>query len=422
MQDNLGTTRLEVERLKGLLSSVYQLSQDSIMMLRDQLARVRAEADSNRTQFQSELGAMNRAWNDIQQLARNRERETIQQLTVDHELEMNDLRKSIHHKDDEIQSLRSDNSTMKASHIETVSSYEQEKRELSDQIAQMREVIRRLEEQLASAEVDRRKAIQEAIEQLEHKHRTEMESLRCRFKLMATSMDRSPSDTSLEKIEKPDMIDIGTHEQLLAQVRLDLQREKEQAIKAAVEEERQRWEANAIGGGGSSIVGSAGSAGNQRLHRSYGAAGSPGTGSQDVYKRILDEKDRQLEELREKEAQLMREVMRMRETIQSLTDPELSPLNDHSCREQMEALETDRQQLADRLDKLHDNLRTLEEEKNALACEVRKHRMDTAQLLTCSDGDTVTYVWNPKNSQYNIVQVSERLDWTLLIIGLMLGI
>uniref|UniRef100_A0A453YUC6 RB1-inducible coiled-coil protein 1 n=1 Tax=Anopheles gambiae TaxID=7165 RepID=A0A453YUC6_ANOGA len=406
-EDNLGTTRLEVERLKGLLSSVYQLSQDSIMMLRDQLARVRAEADSNRTQFQSELGAMNRAWNDIQQLARNRERETIQQLTVDHELEMNDLRKSIHHKDDEIQSLRSDNSTMKASHIETVSSYEQEKRELSDQIAQMREVIRRLEEQLASAEVDRRKAIQEAIEQLEHKHRTEMESLRCRFKLMATSMDRSPSDTSLEKIEKPDMIDIGTHEQLLAQVRLDLQREKEQAIKAAVEEERQRWEANAIGGGGSSIVGSAGSAGNQRLHRSYGAAGSPGTGSQDVYKRILDEKDRQLEELREKEAQLMREVMRMRETIQSLTDPELSPLNDHSCREQMEALETDRQQLADRLDKLHDNLRTLEEEKNALACEVRKHRMDTAQLLTCSDGDTVTYVWNPKNSQYNIVQSGE---------------
>nr|XP_040239589.2 RB1-inducible coiled-coil protein 1 isoform X2 [Anopheles coluzzii]XP_040239592.2 RB1-inducible coiled-coil protein 1 isoform X2 [Anopheles coluzzii] len=406
-EDNLGTTRLEVERLKGLLSSVYQLSQDSIMMLRDQLARVRAEADSNRTQFQSELGAMNRAWNDIQQLARNRERETIQQLTVDHELEMNDLRKSIHHKDDEIQSLRSDNSTMKASHIETVSSYEQEKRELSDQIAQMREVIRRLEEQLASAEVDRRKAIQEAIEQLEHKHRTEMESLRCRFKLMATSMDRSPSDTSLEKIEKPDMIDIGTHEQLLAQVRLDLQREKEQAIKAAVEEERQRWEANAIGGGGSSIVGSAGSAGNHRLHRSYGAAGSPGTGSQDVYKRILDEKDRQLEELREKEAQLMREVMRMRETIQSLTDPELSPLNDHSCREQMEALETDRQQLADRLDKLHDNLRTLEEEKNALACEVRKHRMDTAQLLTCSDGDTVTYVWNPKNSQYNIVQSGE---------------
>uniref|UniRef100_A0A182NGK6 RB1-inducible coiled-coil protein 1 n=1 Tax=Anopheles dirus TaxID=7168 RepID=A0A182NGK6_9DIPT len=402
--DNLGTTRLEVERLKGLLSSVHQLSQDSIMMLRDQLARVRAEAETNRTQFQSELGAMNRAWNDIQLLARNRERETIQQLTVDHELEMNDLRKSIHQKDDEIQSLRSDNSTMKASHIETVSSYEQEKKALNEQIAQMREVIERLESQLASVEVDRKKAIQEAIEQLEHKHRTEIESLRCRFKLMATSMDRSPSDTSLEKIEKPDMIDIGTHEQLLAQVRDDFQREKERAVRAAIEEERQRWEANAIGGG----MAGAGSAGSgNRLHRSYGAAGSPGGGSQDVYKRILDEKDRQLEELREKESQLARECMRMRETIQSLTDPELSPLNDPSCRDQLEALETDRQQMAERLVKLHGNVDTLEHEKHTLSRELEKQRRDAAQLMSCAEGDTVMFVWNSTYQNYTIAQVAE---------------
>ncbi|XP_049279867.1 RB1-inducible coiled-coil protein 1 isoform X1 [Anopheles funestus] len=403
-EDNLGTTRLEVERLKGLFSSVHQLSQDSIMMLRDQLALVRTEAENNRTQFQSELGAMNRAWNDIQQLARNRERETIQQLTVDHELEMNDLRKSVHQMDDEIQSLRSDNSTMKASHIETVSSYEQEKKELNEQIAQMRTVIDRLECQLANSEIDRKQAIQEAVEQLEHKHRTEIESLRCRFKLMASSMDRSPSDTSLEKIEKPDMIDIGTHEQMLAQMRDDFQRDKERAIRAAVEEERQRWEANAIGSGGVAI-GSAGSAG--RLHRSYGVAGSPGGGSQDVYKRILDEKDRQLDELRDKEAQLAREVMRMRETIQSLTDPELSPLNDHSCREQLEALETDRQQMSEELVKLHESIKMLDQEKGRMARELEKHRKDTAQLLTCSEGDTVTFVWNPNYAQYTIVQASD---------------
>ncbi|XP_035915317.1 RB1-inducible coiled-coil protein 1 isoform X2 [Anopheles stephensi] len=406
-EDNLGTTRLEVERLKGLLSSVYQLSQDSIMMLRDQLARVRTEAESNRTQFQSELGAMNRAWNDIQQLARNRERETIQQLTVDHELEMNDLRKSVHQKDDEIQSLRSDNSTMKASHIETVSSYEQEKQQLNEQIAQMREVIGRLESQLASAEVDRKKAIQEAVEQLEHKHRTEIESLRCRFKLMATSMDRSPSDTSLEKIEKPDMIDIATHEQLVAQMRDDFQRDKERAVRAAIEEERQRWEASATGSSAGIPVGSAGSA--NRLHRSYGGAGSPGSSSPDVYKRILDEKDRQLDELREKESQLAREVMRMRETILSLTDPELSPLTDQSCREQLEAVEADRQQLAEELLKLHGSMKTLELEKSALARAVEKHRKNAIQLLNCVEGDTVSYVWNAAHSHYIIPQVADYM-------------
>ncbi|XP_058121010.1 RB1-inducible coiled-coil protein 1 isoform X2 [Anopheles coustani] len=393
-EDNLGTTRLEVERLKGLLSSVHQLSQDSIAMLRDQLSRVRAESEANRTQFQSDLCAMNRAWNDIQEVARNRERETIQRLTVDHELEMNDLRKSIHQKDDEIQSLRADNSTMKASQIETVSSYEQEKRELADQIEQMKAVIGRLERQLAESEVDRKRAIQEAVEQLEHKHRTEIETLRCRFKLMATSMDRSPSDTSLEKIERPDMIDTGTHEQVLAQLREEFAREKERAIRAAVEEERQRWEANATPGGGGN-----------RLHRSFASAGSPG-GSQDVYKRILEEKDRQLEEAREKEALLARENQRMKETIQSLTDPELS-LNDLNYRDQLETLEGDRQQLAEQLATQQSHVERLQGEKKSLARELTKQRRDSAQLLTCSEGDTVTFVWNSTYAQYTIVQASE---------------
>ncbi|XP_050084411.1 RB1-inducible coiled-coil protein 1 isoform X2 [Anopheles aquasalis] len=398
-EDNLGTTRLEVERLKALLRSFHDLSLRSISVLREQLANVRSESAANRAQFQAQLLAINQAWHDIQQVARNRERETIQQLTVDHELEMNDLRKSIHQKDEEIQSLRSDNSTMKASQIETVSSYEQEKRQLSEQITEMREVIARLECQLAEAVgVDRQKAIEEAVQQLEKQHRSDMETLRCRYKLMA-SVDKSPSDTSLEKIEKPDMIDLAVHEQLLAQAREDLGREKERAIKAAIEEERQRWEKNAI------------ASGSNRLQRSYAGGSSPGTtptGSQDVYKRILEEKDRQLEELREKEALLVRENMRMKETIQSLSDPELS-MCDVNYREQLEALETDRQRLTEELDGRREEVTALLDEKQSLARELDKHRKDSAQLVSCSEGDTVSFVWNPAYTQYTVMQASEFL-------------
>lgn len=399
LQDNLGTTRLEVERLKALVRSFHDLSLRSISVLREQLANVRSESAANRAQFQAQLLAINQAWHDIQQVARNRERETIQQLTVDHELEMNDLRKSIHQKDEEIQSLRSDNSTMKASQIETVSSYEQEKRQLSEQITEMREVIGRLECQLAEAVgVDRQKAIEEAVQQLEKQHRSDMETLRCRYKLMA-SVDKSPSDTSLEKIEKPDMIDLAVHEQLLAQAREDLGREKERAIKAAIEEERHRWEKNAI------------ASGSNRLQRSYAGGSSPGTtptGSQDVYKRILEEKDRQLEELREKEALLVRENMRMKETIQSLSDPELS-MCDVNYREQLEALETDRQRLNEELDGRREEVCALLDEKQSLARELDKHRKDSAQLVSCSEGDTVSFVWNPAYTQYTVMQVCGRL-------------
>ncbi|XP_052868836.1 RB1-inducible coiled-coil protein 1 isoform X2 [Anopheles cruzii] len=406
-EDNLGSTRLEVERLKRLLGSVHELTQQSISVLREQLTSVRTESDANRAQFQAQLAAINRAWNDIQELARNRERETIQQLTVDHELEMNDLRKSIHQKDDEVQSLRADNSTMKASHIATVASYEQEKRQLSDQIGEMRGVIDRLEGQLTEAAVDRKRAIEEAVQQLEHRHRTDIETLRSRYKLMA-SVDKSPSDTSLEKIEKPDTIDLALHVQILGQAQEDFDQTLKSKIKAAVEEERQRWESNAIAAGGSG-------AGGNRLHRSYtgSGGGSPGTtptggGSQDVYKRILEEKDRQLEELRDKEALLVRENRRMKETIQSLTDPELS-LYETNYRNQLDTVEAERQKLVSEMICQRHQLSTLQQERQSLARKLEKQRRDAAQLLSCSVGDTVTFVFNPPYTQYTVLQASEFL-------------
>ncbi|XP_038114406.1 RB1-inducible coiled-coil protein 1 isoform X5 [Culex quinquefasciatus] len=371
-EENLGTTRLEVEKLKTILRTVYQLSQSSISFLREQLSAVRTESASNRAEFRSKLEAINRAWAAIQEEARNRERETIQQLTVDHELEMNDLRKSIHQKDDEMQSLRSDNSMIKASHIETVSKYESEKRELNVTVDEMKEVVRKLEQRLADVEVDRKKAIQEAMEQLEHKHKTEIESLRCRYKLM-TSMDRSPSDTSLEKIEKPDMIDIASHEQLLAQAREDFNREKERAIKTAIEEERQRWESSTV------------TIKPQPQQRSMASSPGTPTGSHDIYKRILEEKERQLDELRDKESVLIRENQRYKETIQSLTDPELGS-NQLNLKEQLEALEREKQQLS----------RELERHQNRPSGGV--------SIQSCSKGDLVMIVYNSTYDQYTIVQ------------------
>ncbi|XP_065084238.1 RB1-inducible coiled-coil protein 1 isoform X2 [Ochlerotatus camptorhynchus] len=371
-EENLGTTRLEVEKLKSILRNVYQLSQSSISFLREQLAALKSENVARQADFRSKLEAINKCWTVIQEETRNRERETIQRLTVDHELEMNDLRKSIHLKDDEIQSLRSDNAMMKASHIDTVSKYECEKKELNEKIDEMKEVVSRLEKQLADVDVDKMKAIQEAVEQLEHKHKTEIESLRCRYKLM-TSMDRSPSDTSLEKIEKPDMIDIASHEQLLAQAKEDFNREKERAIKAAIYEERQRWE----------------SVQTLRPQSQRSLANSPGTptGSSDIYKRILEEKERQLDELRDKEVLLLKENQRYKETIQSLTDPELCSTQTN-FKERIESLERDKQQLTKELERLHN----------------RPLASGGVSVQSCSKGDTVLFVFNGTYDQYTIVQ------------------
>lgn len=59
-----------------------------------------------------------------------------------------------------------------------------------------------LEETLQIAQLNREQIIKEVTEQLTHAHKKEMEAVRSRFKLMTcTSLERSPSDTSLERIE-----------------------------------------------------------------------------------------------------------------------------------------------------------------------------------------------------------------------------
>lgn len=60
----------------------------------------------------------------------------------------------------------------------------------------------RLEQALAGAEEERVAAVKEVSERLVREHRMEMEGLRSRFRMVhASQMERSPSDTSLEKIE-----------------------------------------------------------------------------------------------------------------------------------------------------------------------------------------------------------------------------
>ena len=73
---------------------------------------------------------------------------------------------------------------------------------LESQLADLRMQCQGLEEQLQGAAAEKQQSLKELSDQLTHNYKTELESLRSRFRLMATaSMERSPSDSSLEKIE-----------------------------------------------------------------------------------------------------------------------------------------------------------------------------------------------------------------------------
>lgn len=65
-----------------------------------------------------------------------------------------------------------------------------------------------------------------------------------RFRLVAltNNMDRSPSESSLEKIERSDVIEIGHHNAIVMQTKENAEIEKEQAVKEETEKCKLEWE------------------------------------------------------------------------------------------------------------------------------------------------------------------------------------
>ncbi|XP_071549123.1 RB1-inducible coiled-coil protein 1 isoform X2 [Panulirus ornatus] len=71
------------------------------------------------------------------------------------------------------------------------------------------------------------------VEHVRQQYKMELEGLRSRFRMMTTaSMDKSPSETSLEKFERGEFLDLGAHEAALARLREELLKEKEAAVEA----------------------------------------------------------------------------------------------------------------------------------------------------------------------------------------------
>lgn len=162
------------------------------------------------------------------------------------------------------------------------------------------EELEQMRQQLLSAEEDKVRAVAQAREQLIHEHKTELESLRCRFKLM-TSMERSPSDSSLEKLERPtssaSVVSLDV-EQLLAQQRQDLIAQRERAVSEAIEAERALWQ--------------------QRELRTQNSESVMANVS--ILKDVLEDKERQLDILREQNRLLTEESYQLKTRLEMLTN------------------------------------------------------------------------------------------------------
>lgn len=280
-QDNAGTAQLEIERLKSLLIRLAELSRKSIEMLRAQLNDVKADVNCDKKSLAIELKKIETTWTDIKVQNEQNERELINRLTVDHELELTDVRNLLTKKTDEVADLTAENSKLLEKLANSELETETTKTRSASEIDALRARIVQLEEQMNNHEIEKTKAVNEIKDRLIREHKTDIESLRCRYKLMK-NVDRTPSDTSLERIERPELL-----------------------------------------------------------------ASSP-TSSQSLYRRILDEKERQLDVANTQAEMLSKENNDLKRTIQNITEGEQLESVDQ-MKAQVEALQKEKQKLRQKL-------------------------------------------------------------------------
>ncbi|XP_075213216.1 autophagy-related 17 isoform X2 [Lycorma delicatula] len=274
-----------------------------------------------------------------------------------------------------------------------------------------------IEQSLRFAQEEQDRIVKEVTEQLTHAHKKEMEAVRSRFRLMAcTSMERSPSDTSLEKIERSDLIELGNHEAIITQLKETLQLEKERAVN----KEREYWE--------------------KILHQTrLKFEADKQISINEAMRRVVGEKERQIENMRLQVLTLEADCQKYKDTINRLTDNTGSGSESCSLYERVEALEIAKVQLEKELIEARKQTPRARQDMSTSVALVnadsgnrdaatspdsvrRSHlkekltRSTTTLILqgklsigSCNIGDAVLVVWDESLGNYTILQDSTTL-------------
>ncbi|XP_047116874.1 RB1-inducible coiled-coil protein 1 isoform X3 [Schistocerca piceifrons] len=351
LEENLGNTREEVERLQLHLRKAGTFVGSYASELRNELAALRGLV-------LAELAQLSHTANELAVAAAADRDGAVQRLTVDHELEMEALRRdaaaAADARDEELRRVRDELSTKEekavAAHSDLVAQLSAIQAKLETEISHRQE----LQSKLDAFELEKQRALKELSDRLTHDYKTELEGLRSRFRLMTTtSMERSPSDSSLERIERADLVELAYHEQQMNQLREKLLVEKESAVKTAVETERKQWDL--------------------KLQEELKKARRDEEAKKqitfnEVVRQVVQEKDQMVDEFRTREASLVAECQRLQETVRRLTE------------------DTDARSLESKTDSatkpLLDKLEQLETEKVLLQRELAKERARKSRTLS----------------------------------------
>ncbi|CAL7935954.1 unnamed protein product [Xylocopa violacea] len=392
LQENLGNTREEAERLRSILKTMKAMVCEALTSVRRELAVLRDRTDEEKAGFSKMTERVREVLSLYSNECDRRLREREQELTVDHELEMADVKKLIQSREEEICTLKRnllEKETELAERERLITTMrqkmedEQEMRDLQTHLhKQLEETLNqaRTEKEAAVQERDMEIAalrntvaecktrIQERIEEglsneqqrmaketsdkLQMEYTDKLDSITSRLEFIAAStMERSSSDGRFDKMEgRSDFMELIRH--VLSQAAQDMKLLKSRMEKA---QNLDDWSVPLRG------------AESERPER---ASVSELVNELRLATRMVEDKDREMEIYRRRELALLDKCKRYKGTIRQLTEPETFKsvlaepvLRKESSDERLEMSQSSLEDVAKSLDPEKDEVQVSESKK-----------------------------------------------------------
>lgn len=151
LEENLGNTREEVERLRSILKTTKAAMSETMSSVRHELEVLRDESKEDKSSLGEMTDRIREALSLYSSECDRRLREREQELTLDHELEMSDVKKLIQSREDEICTLKQnllEKETELSEHERLMTTIRQK---LESEQTEMRNLQTRLHQQLDEA-------------------------------------------------------------------------------------------------------------------------------------------------------------------------------------------------------------------------------------------------------------------------------
>lgn len=179
-QDNMDTHRIDMEKLQEFLVKIYALCKVNVVFIVEELAKLKDQVNEQRKFMASKYLEILEAWEKSNVEIAIRFREETQRLTVDHELELSDMKAALNEKDEVIATLKIDTENIKTLHEKEIERLEKEHQDTKVILEKTREEIQGFEKKLEDIEAQKQKEIKDLQEKMHLDYKAEIESLRSR--------------------------------------------------------------------------------------------------------------------------------------------------------------------------------------------------------------------------------------------------